>query len=72
MPKLTYKERLIRLLQAMGYTESPTRDLRYTKFTKKDKPHIWVSSRGIWTGETLRKSKSLCRFLPDLLKKYNI
>jgi hypothetical protein len=67
-------ERLIKLVTAMGYTQTKTRDLRYRKFSCPGKPHIWISKKAysVLTGETLGKAIPLKDSLHRLFKRYSV
>ena len=70
---LNRKERVIRLVGAMGYTEGQSRSRHYRKFEKEGKPCIWVGTRGaLRSGDTLKTSISLTHHLDVLLKYYHI
>lgn len=71
--KLTKKQRVLRLLAAMGYTRVQSRSAKYEKYSKPNKPNIWVGERGaLRTGETLGTAINMTNHLPALFKQYNI
>lgn len=73
MPPLTKTERMIRLLEAMGYTRVQSRNNSYKKFSAPDKPNIWLgANQSMKTGETLGTAINLKLALPRLFKRYNI
>lgn len=70
---LPNRERVIRLLKAMGYTQAQTRNIMYMKFENVGKLNMWVGERGaLYTGKTWKKSTNITKTLPDLLKRFHI